>query len=210
MRPSQSDMTPGIGHNREPADPLRVIAWRRVVASQPRLSPVTVRMRMARADELGMSYADYAAVRTVSGRDPAALVFSPASLGLGLGRRLTLPAQTAAHLALVRRCHLLCLCPSAEDPAAFAEELCEVSGVRFAGASPMPDREATWDMMRRTVRCLLDPLRLSGNAAVMIGDGYIERTLCAAGRMADCLSGLRYFAPVARSGPYSVAASRVP
>ncbi len=198
---------PGIGHNSQAPDPLQVIAWRRVIAKRPRVSPMIARIRKERATELGMSYADYAAVRAVSGRDLSAMVFSPRSLGLRLGRRLSLPDQTADQLANVRNCHLLCLCPPEEEPPAFAEELTEVSGAQFRVAAPLPEPGASWSALRDVIRSLLDPVHLSGSAALMIGDGRTERALCAAGRLADCLSAARYFPD---RPAYSVAASRTP
>ncbi|MBT9383459.1 hypothetical protein KM176_06280 [Pseudooceanicola sp. CBS1P-1] len=79
---------PGIGHNQGPSmDPglrWRIHSWTRAKAQHPeaRLPVAVVRMRIARAKELGLSYADYAALRRSAGRDVAGYLLSSNALGV--------------------------------------------------------------------------------------------------------------------------------
>jgi hypothetical protein len=72
-------------------------------------------------------------------------------------------------------------------------ELSEVAGARFAGCARLPDSDGPWSAARGAAQALLLPLGITGSAALMIGDGPVERMVCAAGRLADCLPADRYF-----------------
>jgi len=173
--------------------------WARAQADHPerRLPLAVVRMRMARAAELGMRYADYATLHRTAGRDPAGLIFTPAGLHLRLARRLDMPAPVRLHLAQVRGCNLLALAPPGEDPDAFLEELREVTTLPFRAAGMMPVPQAPWEVFTRSLRRALDPLRLPGTAVALVADGLSEarlsQTLCTAGRLAGVLDRGAYF-----------------
>lgn len=192
---------PGIGHNQDPA-PVSLWhkhMWERAQAAQPdrRLPLAVVRMRMARAVELGMGYAEYATLYRTAGRDPAGLLFTPAALHLRLKRRLEMPAPVRAHLARLGACHLLALAPEGEAPADFLEELRAVSALPFAGAAAMPAQGARWPDLVGAVRAILDPLHLPGPAIALIGAGGTEARLCSslvtAGRLGGLLDRDTYF-----------------
>ena len=193
---------PGIGHNQDPA-PVSLWhkhMWERARAQQPErnLPLPVVRMRMARAGELGMGYAEYATLYRTGGRDPAGLLFTPGALHLRLKRRLEMPDPVRAHLARLGPCHLLALAPEGEAPAAFLEELRAVSHLPFAAAAAMPAADAPWQGLVGAVRALLDPLRLPGTAIALIGAGHEARlnsNLCTAGRLAGVLDRDAYFRP---------------
>jgi hypothetical protein len=198
----------GPGHNNAPA-PVSLWhkhMWESARADHPdrRLPLAVVRMRMARATELGMGYADYAALYRTAGRDPAGLLFTPAALHLRLKRRLEMPDAVRAHLARLGACHLLALAPEGEAPAAFLEELREVSALPFAAAAPMPPADAPWPALVGAVRAILDPLRLPGPAIALIGAGNEARLtspLVTAGRLAGLLDRDAYFRPAALGQP---------
>ena len=88
--------TPGPGHNSnafpEEGFATRTIAWRQAKASQKTPSPQVVKMMLARAKELGISYADYASLVRTGGRDIGAF--------LRLDDRLSEDTRASA----VRRC----------------------------------------------------------------------------------------------------------
>ncbi len=173
--------------------------WARAKAghADSRLPVAVVRMRMARAAELGMRYGDYAALYRTGGRDPAGLLFTPAGLRLRLARRLDMPCAVRAHLAGLRACHLMALAPEGEDPAAFLAELRDISALPFVAAAAMPAPQATWEGLRAGLRLALDPLRLTGTAVALIADGMAEArlaaALCTAGRLAGVLDRDAYF-----------------
>lgn len=193
----------GIGHNREPA-PVSLWhqhMWARARAehSDSRLPIAVIRMRMARAAELGMVYSDYASLYRTAGRDPAGLLFTPDALQLRLSRRLEMPATVRAHLAQVGACHLMALAPEGENPDAFLEELREVSTLPFVAAAEMPTLQAPWQMLATTLRRALGPLRLPGNAVALIANSRSEAQVCAglctAGRLGGVLDSNAYFRP---------------
>jgi len=198
------DLPPaGIGHNREPA-PVSLWhqhMWARAQAehSDRRLPLPVIRMRMARAAELGMAYSDYASLYRTAGRDPAGLLFTPEALQLRLSRRLEMPAPVRSHLAQVKACHLLALAPEGEDPARFLEELREVSSLPFIGAAATPSPLAPWQMLAAALGRALGPLRLTGTAVALIASNRSEARVCAnlctAGRLAGVLDRDAYFRP---------------
>jgi hypothetical protein len=202
--PARQD-PPGIGHNQEPA-PISLWhkhMWERARAAQPdrNLPLAVVKMRMARAAELGMRYADYATLYRTAGRDPAGLLFTPGALHLRLKRRLEMPDPVRAHLARLTTCHLLALAPAGEHPRDFLEELREVSRLPFAAAAAMPPPSARWPDLVGAIRAILDPLRLPGTAIALIGAAASEARLCdslvTAGRLAGLLDRDTYFRPAA-------------
>ncbi|MGR3703850.1 MAG: hypothetical protein ACU0A4_17355 [Paracoccaceae bacterium] len=194
---------PGIGHNREPA-PVSLWhkhMWERARAAQPErnLPLAVVKMRMARAAELGMSYGHYATLYRTAGRDPAGLLFTPGALHLRLKRRLEMPDPVRAHLARLGHCHLLALAPEGEQPTDFLEELRDISALPFTAAAAMPSAGAPWPDLVGAVRAILDPLRLPGTAIALIGAATSEARLCAslvtAGRLGGVLDRDAYFRP---------------
>lgn len=195
--------SPGIGHNQDPA-PVSLWhrhMWERARAQQPdrHLPLPVIRMRIARAAELGMGYADYASLYRTAGRDPAGLLFTPGALHLRLKRRLEIPDPVRSHLAGLGDCHLLALAPVGETPADFLAELRDVSSLPFAAAAALPPPGARWQDLVGAVRAILDPLRLPGNAIALIGAATSEARLChslvAAGRLAGVLDRDTYFRP---------------
>lgn len=192
---------PGPRHNLGPA-PVSLWhqhMWARARADHPdsRLPLPVVKMRMARAAELGMRYADYAALYRTGGRDPAALLFTPAALHLRLARRLDMPDPVRLHLAGLRGCDLLALAPQSEDPDAFLEELREVSALPFRTAGMMPAPQASWAVLAASLRRALDPLRLTGTAVALVAhdlsEARISQALCTAGRLAGVVDRDAYF-----------------
>jgi hypothetical protein len=166
---------PSPGHNTppemEPGYRWRLHCWRvaqQALARKP-VSATTLRLRSARAAELGLSYRQYAGLHAVSGRDPRALIFSPEALHLRLARRLSLPDPVRDKLAGLRNCHLLALAPPGEAPGAFLDELRAVTALPFAGAAASPPPGAGWGAIRAALRPALAPLALPGDAAVLIG-----------------------------------------
>jgi hypothetical protein len=68
-------------------------------------------------------------------------------------------------------------------------------GVAMAGASPAPPALGPWSAARDAVRAALDPLRLPGDAVVLVGEGALQRDWAEAGRLAGFLPGDLFFGP---------------
>lgn len=187
----------GIGHNSQDdaARRGRIRRWQQAKAGLrgPALSPTQLKLRMRRAAELGLSYRQYNALVLASGRDPRALVFTPAGMGLRLERRLRLPDAQREKLAQLRNCHLLALAPEAEAAEAFLEELREISALPFAAAIAAPAVTAGWGVVRAAFRPALKALALPGDALAMIGDANTQEAGWAAAIRAGFLPGEVFF-----------------
>lgn len=184
-------MTPGIGHNNGPTseagESWRRFAWGRARADLlPTLPLEVVRLRVKRAQELGLSYRTYASVRASTGRDLIGFLFS--SNALALVRSEALPQDRAARLAHVRAArHVLVHRPLIPARVALNPQI--------DGAGAAPRFTDSWSAMRQTVR---DAIRATGTPAdgwLVVGETAFERDWAEAGRTAGFLPGAAYFAP---------------
>lgn len=193
---------PGPGHNNGPQLDENH-AWRRHCWAQARRELLghipleIVRMRIARARELGLLYPQYASILLGTGRDVTAFLFTAEGLQLKLARRLSLPAAVRDKLAGLVRCERLVLAPQAEDPAGFLGELEDHARLNFASAGVMPDDSAGWGRVRRQLHEALRPLKLPMSSIVMIGSRDRERFWADAAGLAKFLPSDAYFRPSA-------------
>jgi hypothetical protein len=194
-------VSPGFGHNsgREPD-----LGWRRHCWSEarrrllPTLPIEVIRLRVARARELGLDYRTYASVRAASGHDVVAFLFSSNALRL-LAPRDRLPDDRAAKLAALRDCGRLLLAQPPLDPGALAAGIAERHGLRVE-AAPAPPAFAPWATLRAAVQAALAPGRVPADGVLLVGDTAFEREWAAAGRLAGYLAAERYFAGPGQSG----------
>ncbi|MEM1383974.1 MAG: hypothetical protein AAGG06_10065 [Pseudomonadota bacterium] len=187
----------GIGHNQgPPLEPGR--SWRRHVwkkaraALVPHLPLEIVRLRVARARQLGLSYPTYASVRLGTGRDIVAFLFTSAALDLPPGAA-RVPARQADHLARLIDCERLLMADVTEADR-LREALVRAHGPLFAAIGPGPDPQAGLGPGRAAIRAILDPMKLPGDAVVMIGALAAERDWADAARLAKFLPAESYFA----------------
>ena len=178
----------GIGHNRGPAMDAGV-SWRRHCWSKaraallPTLPLEVVRLRVKRAEALGLAYRDYATVRATTGRDVVALLFS--SDALRIRRSPTeMPSAHADKLAAIEACARLLAAHAPLDPAALAQALPVFDAVTRA--------PSTWARAPFADFPALD--RLPRDAVLLVGDGPHERPWVAAARLAGYVPAERYFA----------------
>ncbi len=187
----------GIGHNKgpslEPGAGWRRYCWKRSrqALMQKTVPLEIVRMRMRRAKELGLAYPQYASILRGTGRDVVGFLFTCDGLGLRLRRRLEMAEPLREKLGTLIDVDLMAFAPSGEVPEAFRGELAEVAAVPIASAGAEP--RAGWDAARRAVRDVLDPLKLPGDAVVMIGGEAAAEDWAMAGRLAGYLRGDAYF-----------------
>jgi hypothetical protein len=178
----------GIGHNsrREPATAWRILCWRRARRDLlPTLPLEIIRTRIARARELGLDYSTYASVRSTSGRDVIALLFSTNALHV-MRPTDDLPTDRGAKLAALRDCDRIALVqpPLRVDRVPVLAE----HGLRPA-AAPAPF--APWGEIRRHLSVALG--NLPGDGVLLVGDAGFEREWSSAGRLAGFLTAERYF-----------------
>ena len=177
---------PGIGHNSD-HDPQgyagRVHLWRKARAGlvSNRMPLEVIRLRMRRAEALGLDFRTYAAVRATTGRDVVALLFS--SSALGMLRRAELDARAAAKLAAVAagRGALVHAPVPVEAPAP----------LDWADRAPsFVDAPAA---VAARLRAVLRDRGLSADAVLMVGATAVERAWTPAVRAAGWIDAERYF-----------------
>lgn len=186
---------PGMGHNRGPGWSARRYAWGKARRDlvQARVPMEIVRLRVRRAEALGLSYPQYASILLGTGRDIVGFLFTVGGLQLRLARRLEAPAPVRAKLAAARAGTRIALTPADEAPEAFRIELIEAAGAPFEAAAPAPLAGADRTAARRAIRAALDPLKLPGDAVVMVGAAREELDWAEAARLARFLDTGEYF-----------------
>jgi hypothetical protein len=158
----------------------------------PTLPLEVIRLRVRRAQRLGLDYTTYATIRATTGRDIVAFLYSTETLRVR-PVSLDLPVDRVARLAAAEADRLLLAARDVGSAAAlvrFAEQ-----GVPLSGVSPAPPALGTWAEARAAVRAALAPLKLPGDAVVLVGEGRLQRDWAEAGRLASFLDGDRFFAP---------------
>jgi hypothetical protein len=185
-------MTPGFGHNNgptiEPGATWRRTAWARARADLLPVLPIeVVRLRVKRAQELGLPYKTYAGIRASTGHDLIGFLFSSNALGiihlarLDSSRAEKLAGVNARRVAVVHR------------PLAAADV---VRNDAIDSAHAAPRFIQSWSAMRDTLR---DAIRAEGQPAdrfLLIGETAFERDWSGALKAAGFLSGDTYFRPI--------------
>lgn len=185
--------TAGIGHNggptMEPGHLWRTYQWR---SAQRKLMPnaiplLVLRMRMQRAQELGMDYKTYARVRQYSGQDIMGLLFSSNALRImAVGARM--PRPQADRLAVVKSARKLALVHRPNTPGAVLQ-----ANPVLDAAEAAPRFTDSWSQMRDRLQELLRGQRLPGGQVLVIGDAPLEPEWATAARAAGYLPAQEYF-----------------
>ena len=181
----------GIGHNLGPSMDEGA-SWRRHCWQQarrellPTLPLEVLRLRVARAREIGLEYRTYATVRATTGQDIVAFLFSSNALRL-FAQRSTLPQDRADRLAQINSCGRIALVHRPLTP-----ELVLVPPIDHAFAAPAP--AAIWRQVRRDIRAALHDKRLPAEGVLLIGETAQEREWSGAAALAGYLSADRFFA----------------
>ena len=187
-----------IGHNGgPPLDPgrrWRAVAWGKARAELVKHLPIEiVRRRVARARDLGLAYPAYAAILMGTGRDIIGFLFTAEAIGLRLEREARVAEAAERKLRAIGPTPRLLLGPPVA-PATLRDSL-SARGLDFAAVSPAPRPDAPDPEGRRAIRAILDPLRLPGDAIVMVGARADERRWAEAARLARFMAAPAYFAP---------------
>lgn len=190
---------PLIGHNQGPSTKLGIgwqrYAWKRARADLlgNKVPLQIVRLRVKRAQELGLSYPQYASILMGTGRDITAFLFTVDGLKLRLRRELEMPEKVSEKLQGLKKCDLLAFAPSGENTEDFRMELSDVSGAPFVHSAPELTPSANWAEAKLAVRAALDPIKLPGNAVIMVGTRKVEETWATAGKIARFIPSAEYF-----------------
>ena len=165
---------PGIGHNSAASgQSWRRYAWRKarkdLVAARVPLE--IVRLRIKRAERLGLTYPQYASILLGSGRDIVGFLFTVGGLQLRLARQLEAPDHVAAKLRTAPDVMRIALAPPPEEAEAFRIELEAATDAAFNAAATAPCATDSWRETRRKLSDALAAARLPADGVVMIGDG---------------------------------------
>jgi hypothetical protein len=180
----------GVGHNGGPSLEGGV-SYRRFVWKKARkglmgesLPIEVIRMRVRRAEELGLPYKSYASIRASTGRDVVGFLFSSNALRLvRLGDRLA-PAY-ADKLARVKAERIV----AAHHPLV-PELIEEFEGIDRAGQAPRP--YAQWGQQKAVLAELLGP-KLPRDGLVLISEAPFEAEWVEAGKLAGRIDGPLFF-----------------
>ncbi|MEO9824102.1 MAG: hypothetical protein ABJF50_06760 [Paracoccaceae bacterium] len=187
-----------LGHNRGPSMTKGLgwkrYAWRRARSQLlPKMPIEVVRLRVKRAQELGMDYKAYAGIRATTGRDVIALLFSENALRLLKDGRL--PTERAAHLEKVLGTDCLAMVHAPLRP----EDVTERNAV-ILRAAVAPTMHTSWRDTRERILALKG--RTPADGVVVIGETWAEKDWCATARLAGFLPAEQYFgAPQSRVLP---------
>jgi hypothetical protein len=199
----EGDPVARIGHNQGP--PLdagqrwRAHCWKRSRAATLKAMPIEiVRRRVARAKALGLAYPAYASILLGAGRDIIGFLFTADAIRLRLERSGPGGAMVPALDEGARA--KLSVSPAATRgflvPKALLAASADLLGdlgphAASVGLAPRPD--APDSEGRRAIRALLDPLKLPGDAVVMVGARPDERRWAEAARLSRFIAASRYF-----------------
>jgi hypothetical protein len=171
----------GLGHNGgpalEPGHGFRRLAWRKARRELlPALPLEVVRLRVARAERLGLPYRTYATIRATAGRDIVAFLFSGNALGLRVGS-VDLPPPVAARLGgLGGAAERLAAVYAPAGPRA----LLAAHGDVLEDAARAPGFTAGWRETRDALRAALGGRRLPVDGVVLVAATSIEHDWSAA------------------------------
>ena len=187
-------MIVAIGHNKGPSiergQKWRAFQWQKArEAAMPRTIPLmVVKMRVARARELGLDYKAYAAIRQATGRDILALLFSSNALRVMRADAPQIPVHEADILRTVENAQKLALVHLPLSAAAVHSANPVLDHVDVA-----PQFVASWSQMRGHLGDIVHRQNLVGDQVLIVGDTGLEREWVAAAQAAGYLEAARYF-----------------
>lgn len=182
-------MSGGIGHNNGPTMEAG-FGWRKHVWTKaraqllPSLPIEIVRLRVKRAEALGLPYKTYASVRASTGQDVIGFLFSSNALRL-LRQTDRLSADLSEKIATLQDCDRTALLRPA-IAAATVIPPCDA-------AQPGPAPHLSWSAMRDHLRGVLRSRGRAGDSYLLIGATDEERSWAEAAKTAGFLQAERYF-----------------
>jgi hypothetical protein len=187
----------GLGHNQGPTMEAG-FGWRKHCWSKaradliPHLPLEIVRIRMARAKEIGLDYKTYASVRSSSGRDVIAFLFSSNALRLAASAA-DLPGDRAERLKHARNVGHIVAAHRPIDPNRLKPDFDALHGISLKGADRAPLFTESWSAMRERMEALVRREGLPRDGIVLVGETSFEREWLAAGRFGGYIPADTYF-----------------
>ncbi|MGE4612601.1 MAG: hypothetical protein AAED33_14640 [Paracoccaceae bacterium] len=182
-----------LGHNNGPTMEAGA-GWRKHCWTKarhellPTLPIEILRVRVARAKELGLDYTSYASIRAASGHDVIAFLFSSNALRV-FPKTPEMPADRLHKLAEITDCNRAVAVHRPLTP----ENLLPYQVLDHAFAAPRSTD--TWIETRNQILTYLQTDRLPRDGVVIVGDTSQERAWVAAGRLAGYVPADQFFAP---------------
>ncbi len=186
-------MTHGIGHNQGPTmergHAYRKFCWTKAKRDLVPTLPLTIiKMRIARAKELGLDYKTYAGVRTTSGRDLVAFLYS--SNALRLTRHVVQINDTqAAHIQAVQNCGKLAMVHAPLDAKIVADQ-----NMCLDAVTPAPSLMDSWSATGNKITQFLRDQNVPRAGVLIVGETALEREWSAAGKTAGFVTSDQVFA----------------
>ena len=182
----------GLGHNNgpsmEPGQAWRRHAWDKARAALlPKLPLEVVRLRVKRAQALGLPYKTYAGIRAASGHDLVGFLFSSNALGVARAGDV-MPVHVSDTLVSLEQAARVALVHKGID-------LMQVDGLDRCDAAPAP--HLSWAMMRDRMKAIAVSAGHPADRWLLVGETMFERDWAAAAQTAGFLRGTDYFAPAA-------------
>lgn len=185
-------MIAGLGHNNgpsmEPGQTWRTHAWGKARAALlPKLPIEVVRLRVKRAQALGLPYKTYAGIRAASGHDLVGFLFSTNALGMA-SPRAAMPEVVSDKLATLEQATRVALVHKGID-------VSRVDGLDMQVDAPAPN--LSWAMMRDRMKAIAVSAGHPADRWLLVGETMFEQDWAAAAQTAGYLRGADYFAPAA-------------
>ena len=175
-----------IGHNRGPSmeggQAWRTHCWSKARKSLLKTLPIEIlRVRVARAAEIGLDYKAYASIRAASGHDVIAFLFSSNALRV-LPKDKVMPEDRVLKL------------DSMQKVERFAARHAPLKSVPDMQSFEAPNFRHTWGETRAIILGEVHKRNLPRDGVVVIGDTAHERAWSEAARLAGYVSAEQFFA----------------
>ncbi|MCF7701023.1 hypothetical protein [Loktanella sp. M215] len=181
---------PGIGHNSgqvdEPGHAFRTFAWAKARRDlMPTLPIEVVRLRVKRAQALGLPYKTYAGIRASTGHDLIGFLFSSNALRV-LRDGDDIPEDRALRLAAVQADRV-----GVAQPRVTPAILTRLAAIDAAFAAPPVT--LSWAATRDHLKAAIRARGAAADRYVIVGETALECDWVAAAGAAGWVPGARYF-----------------
>ena len=174
-----------IGHNKGPSmeggQAWRKHCWTKARKDLMKTLPIEIlRVRVARAAEIGLDYKAYASIRAASGHDVIAFLFSSNALRV-LPKNKVMPEDRVLKLDAMQNVTRLAACHA------------PVKSVPNMPSFTAPNARHTWGEVRNIILGEVHKRHLPRDGVVVVGDTAHERAWSEAARLAGYVSAEQFF-----------------